>query len=156
MNLFYLDNDLSTNARYHVDRHVGKMLMEAVQLLCTAFHLQGIEAPYRKTHQNHPSAIWARKSLDNLEWVIEYATKLGEEFTYRSDNVHASSLLLPFINENKHRLSFEESGITPFTLTMPDEFKTECPIQSYRSYYNVAKRHLHYWSRRETPPFITQ
>ena len=63
MNLFYLDKDLKVNAESHVDKHVGKMIMEAVQLVCTAFHLQDIEAPYKKTHPNHPSAIWTRNSM---------------------------------------------------------------------------------------------
>ena len=42
MNLFWLDTDPVLAAQAHQDIHVGKMLLEAVQLLCTAF-----EAPQR-------------------------------------------------------------------------------------------------------------
>lgn len=34
MNLFYLDKDHDTNARYHVDKHVVKMILEAAEMLC--------------------------------------------------------------------------------------------------------------------------
>ena len=37
MNLFWLDSDVTQCAQAHQDAHVGKMLLEAVQLLCTAF-----------------------------------------------------------------------------------------------------------------------
>lgn len=37
MNLFWLDTDPVLAAQAHQDIHVGKMLLEAVQLLCTAF-----------------------------------------------------------------------------------------------------------------------
>lgn len=36
MNLFYLDDDLDLCAEYHIDKHVGKMQLEATQLLSTA------------------------------------------------------------------------------------------------------------------------
>lgn len=154
MNLFNLDENLTTNAQYHVDKHVGKMILEAVQLLCTAFHLQDIKAPYRKTHQNHPSSIWTRQSKENFEWTIEYATKLSEEFTFRRGKVHKSSLVLSFVNENKKNLSFDFTGSTKFALAMPDEFKVACPIESYRNYYRVGKAHLHKWSLRDKPHWI--
>ena len=156
MNLFYLDKDLKVNAESHVDKHVGKMIVEAVQLVCTAFHLQDIEAPYKKTHPNHPSAIWTRNSRDNMEWTIEYATRLNEEFMFRSKhgNPHASSLVLVFVNENKHRLSFPETGFTAFALAMPDEFKESDAIESYRNYYAGGKQHLHKWTKREMPQWL--
>jgi hypothetical protein len=34
VNLFYLDKDHDTNARYHVDKHVVKMILEAAEMLC--------------------------------------------------------------------------------------------------------------------------
>ena len=39
MNFFYLDADPQTNATYHVNDHVGKMAMEACQMLSTAHRL---------------------------------------------------------------------------------------------------------------------
>lgn len=35
MNIFYLDDDLETSVKYHVDKHITKMPLEAAQLVCT-------------------------------------------------------------------------------------------------------------------------
>lgn len=157
MNLFYLDQDPTLNAQYHVDKH-QKMILEAMQLICTTFQLQGIDAPYKKTHQNHPSAIWTRNSSDNLEWTIEYVVKLTEEFVFRSEHKkpHKSSLLLEFVNSRKRYLVFPEQGFTKFALAMPDEYKVEDPIESYRNYYAWGKLHLHKWTKREAPEWLCQ
>lgn len=36
MNLFYLDEDHDTNAQYHVDKHVSKMVLEVAEMICMA------------------------------------------------------------------------------------------------------------------------
>lgn len=36
MNIFYLSEDLQQCAEWHIDRHVGKMILESAQLLCMA------------------------------------------------------------------------------------------------------------------------
>lgn len=38
MNIFWLDEDLTLCAQYHCDRHLGKMLLESVQVLCTVLY----------------------------------------------------------------------------------------------------------------------
>ena len=50
MNIFVLDRDIRRCARSHCDRHVSKMTLESVQMLCTALTLKGFDAPYRPTH----------------------------------------------------------------------------------------------------------
>jgi len=153
MNLFYLDEDHQINAQYHVDKHM-KMLLEATQLLCTAYHLQGYEAPYRKTHQNHPSAIWTRQSAENFQWVLDYAWALSRENTFRYGKEHKSTTVLKWATDNAHVLSFPKTGLTEFALAMPDEYKTSCPIESYRNYYRDGKSHLHSWKNRSKPEWI--
>lgn len=51
MNIFWLDNDPATNARYHCDKHIVKMIVEYAQLLSTAHRVLdgtalGLEHPY--------------------------------------------------------------------------------------------------------------
>ena len=45
MNIFYLDENLELNARYHVDKHVVKMITEQNSLLSSVHLLSGGEAP---------------------------------------------------------------------------------------------------------------
>lgn len=153
MNLFYLSDNHEENASFHADKHM-KMLLEATQLLCTTFHLQEIHAPYRRTHQNHPSAIWTRAAKNNFKWVISYADSLSKEYSYRYGKRHASSEVLLWAQKNARLLRFPQEESTPFALAMPDEFKTSCPIESYRNYYREAKKHLHSWKNRDKPYWI--
>ena len=153
MNLFILDLDHDKNAEYHVDKHM-KMILEAMQLICTTFHLQGIKAPYACTHINHPCTIFTRTSKDNFQYVIDYVFALSKENIIRYDKVHASSLLLKWVAENRHLLSFPKTGLTEFALAMPDQYKTSDPVQSYRNYYIGEKQHIFKWTNRTKPNWI--
>lgn len=154
MNLFYLDEDHRKNAEYHVNAHSHKMLLESMQLVCTTFHLQDIDAPYKPSHKNHPSSFWTRQSRENFQWVIDYASSLSDEYTHRYGKVHKSTAVLQWAIQNMHRLVFPRQGFTEFALAMPDEYKTSCPIISYRNYYRDGKSHLHAWKNRDKPEWL--
>lgn len=152
MNIFYLHKDHATNSAYHLDRHVVKMVTEYAQLLSSAVRLSGIDAGYKLTHKNHPSAIWTRESLDNWLWLRDLSKALNEEYMYRYEKTvnhkaydTISSLPLPNI---------PSLGITSFKLAMPDDVKVECPIQSYRNYYIKYKQHIASWSKRPMPEWF--
>ena len=83
MNIFYLHKNPKKCAKYHCDKHVVKMILESAQLLYTCFLLCHKtpeliqEAPltksgnhgYKLCFQNHPCAIWLRKSKNNyINW----------------------------------------------------------------------------------------
>jgi hypothetical protein len=145
MNIFYLDANHKTNAKYHLDKHVVKMVTEYAQLLSGAVRYSGIDAGYKITHINHPSAIWTRESIDNWIWLRDLAEALNYEFMYRYNHI-------------KNHKAFDKIlslGITPFRLAMPDDVKVEDPIQSYRNYYNVYKQHIATWTNRDMPEWFT-
>ena len=154
MNIFILDQNHTKCAQAHVDKHVGKQLLEATQLMCTQFQLQNIEAPYKPTHRNHPCSIFCRQSLDNFMWVYDYALSLNVEFTYRYNKQHKSGLILPWIIDNIHKLEFPKLGRTPFALAMPDQYKSDDAVISYRKYYNGDKTHLFKWTNRNNPEWV--
>jgi hypothetical protein len=147
VNIFALDNCPFQSAKWHVDKHVNKMILEGTQLLCTAFHLQSIEAPYKKTHQSHPNAIWTRSSYDNFMWTLQYVYGLCEEYTERYSKTHKTQQVAYWCEDNAHQLRFENMDLTPFALAMPDEYKVDDPVQSYRNYYKHGKSHLHNWKQ---------
>lgn len=152
MNLFYLDECLKKNAEYHVDRHTVKMILESAQLACSAHWFHGGEAPYRKTHINHPTSIWTRCSLTNYLWCVDYGLSLCEEYTYRYGKVHKTESVLKWLRKTLPPI--QDKGFTPFALAMPDEYKLDCPIKSYRNYYREDKSHLFSWTKREKPEWI--
>lgn len=179
MNLFVLDEDFDKCAEYHIDRHIGKMQLEAAQLMATALwvdrefgfiprkldgdelsHLRGVsraEPPieerkfvrYLPTHHNHPSAIWTRSSLDNFIWVFNYVHALNSECVWRGYKSHASCAIVKNMPEPQNLPSL---GLTPFALAMPDELKSDNPIESYRLFYELDKAAIPAtWKRRGQP-----
>ena len=79
MNIFFLDLEPKKCAEYHVDSHVVKIILEACQMMATAYPKGG--APYKHTHANHPMAVWVRSSLDNFIWTLDYCYALCSEYT---------------------------------------------------------------------------
>ena len=143
MNIFYLDRDPAIAAKQHYNKHVVKMVLEAAQLLSTAHHIEGNseDVPYKKTHVNHPSAIWVRSSIPNYLWCYNYMLELGKEYTRRYGRNHLT------ISKCQNILSKIPIGITNTNFTdppqcMPDEYKNEDAVKGYLNYYIKGKSHL--------------
>ena len=155
MNLFILDSDPIRNAECHVDKHVVKMILEATQLMCTQFHLQGITAPYKATHRNHPCSVFCRSSLENFLFVYEYASTLHDEFQFRYGKTHKSGReVLPWILQNMDKLKFPKKERTSFALAMPEKYRLYDSVESYRSYYKCEKSHIFSWTKRDKPEWL--
>ena len=152
MNIFYLDEDIQTCARYHVDGHVVKMILESAQMLCTAINLTGGQSPYRTVHKNHPCTVWARQSLSNWKWLRELAIELNKEFQFRyTGKDHASYRVIMELPEPE----IEDMGMTDRPQCVHDAYRRkDDPLLAYRLYYARSKQHLHKWSKREVPPFV--
>lgn len=149
MNIFILDYDFKKCAEYHVDKHVVKMITEEMQLLSTVYYFTEQEelAPYRKTHSNHPCALWTRKSLTNWLWLRQHALALYDEYTYRYGKKHKAGELLfdlPIPN-------LPVGELTPFPQCMPDEYKGSDAVDAYRKYYLGDKQHIFSWKKRNKP-----
>ena len=152
MNIFYLHHDPKLCAQYHVDKHVVKMILETAQLLSTTHWLSDSEGPYRVTHKNHPSAIWTRSNKSNYTWLCQLGIELCKEYTYRYGKIHKTQKHLEWMSLNIPNLP--DGEFTPPSLAMPDVFKCNDNIESYRQYYRLGKKHLHNWKMREKPQFI--
>ena len=152
MNIFYLDEDPKLCAQYHCDRHCVKMIIEGVQLLCTAHWMTGGEAPYKKTHVNHPSNKWVRESLSNYVWLCDMTMELCKEYTHRYGKRHKTQQHLEWCMVNLPNI--EDKGFTEIPQAMPDECKRENPIDGYRNYYNIEKAYMCKWKNREIPEWF--
>ena len=154
MNIFILDNDIKKCAEYHCDQHAIKMILESVQLLCTALNKKNFKTPYKSTHMKHPCVLWVEESYNNFEWLSELALALNNEYKFRfeKDNDHKSISVLNEIQTHK----YESNGLTPFPQAMPDKYKVDGdPVQAYRNFYIGEKMRFAKWTKRETPSWIT-
>lgn len=156
MNIFFLDENPKLNAQYHNNSHCIKMILETAQLLCSVHHVTdqvndqvNDQVPYKLSHKNHPCAVWARQSLSNYLYLCELGLELGEEYTHRYGKRHKSIEVILWCILN--RPNIPDIDFTTPAMAMPDEFKTDSVVESYRNYYMGAKINLASWKNREKP-----
>lgn len=155
MNIFFVDHDPTLAAKALCDKHVVKMILESAQLLCTTHHLHPLwdlpEYFYKKTHVNHPCAIWTRTTTVNYSWLAIHAYDLCEEYTYRYNKIHKSSSIIEWCLDNMPDVPV--GLMTKPALAMPDEYKCDDPVKSYRDYYWHVKRNTikMVWTKRGKP-----
>lgn len=187
MNIFFIDPDPVQSAKWMVDRHVVKMILESAQLLSTAHRVLDGElvvetvkteypgnkpAKYRKkkwyklgdaretvlysaTHVNHPSAVWARTSIENYHWLVDHFFALMEEYTYRYEKTHKCFGELSYMLQSPPK-KLEAYDWTPMPSCMDEQYIiSDDPVQNYRNYYKYGKVHLHKWKNREKPFWMT-
>jgi hypothetical protein len=157
MNIFVLDENPQICASFHCDKHVCKMIVETAQMLCTAHHmLQPVDdIPYKKTHVNHPANVWIRHSYENYTWLLNLGVALLDEYTKRYNRVHKTTNVIRWLI--KHKLSKDVFHIhkrTPFVLCMPDEYKTNDAVASYRNFYIGAKSSFAKWKCGNVPEWF--
>lgn len=146
MNIFFLDKDPKKSAEYHCDKHVVKMCIEYAQLLSTALHITNSianEYVYKPTHVFHPCTIWVSQSLSHWKWLWLLGHHLGNEFTKRYNAIHLSTRVLrnlPVPTRIK-----DVGWLSDPPKAMPDAYKVEDTVQSYRNYYLGDKAKFCKW-----------
>jgi hypothetical protein len=146
------------------DKHVSKILLEAVQMLCTTIQVVDPENPikdeikiYKIAHKNHPVTIWMRASLDNYIWTLNLVDAMHNEWKYRYDHppekMHKSYIVAQYLRKYAPLADkFPNVGLTPFALAMPKECKSDDAVESYRKYYQTLdKQRIASWKKRGKP-----
>ena len=173
MNIFAIDEHPIRAAHQMVDKHVVKMILEAGQMLSTSHRVLDGDEYYDKTKNNrrikrwrlnderedklwkasfvgHPSTRWTMESRMNYRWHATHALALCREYTHRYEKIHNSQALIEYLF-NREPLNIREGGLTKFAIAMPDQYKVECSVESYRNYYRGEKAYFAKWKNRETP-----
>lgn len=143
MNIFVLDLNPKICASYHCDKHVIKMICESAQMLSTVCRLSGNDFGYKICYQNHPCVQWTRKSLSNWKWLRDLTIFLNYEYKIRYNHInnHKSFDVILSLPEP----NILDIGLTEFVQAMPQQYKTNNPIISYRSYYIHEKKKIATW-----------
>ena len=155
MNIFLLDTDTRKCAQYHCDKHVVKMILETAQLLCGVHHMTNQvtdQVPYKLSHKNHPCAIWSRESLSNYLYLCDLGLELCKEYTYRYGKRHKSQDVIEWCVTNKPNICDKE--FTEPARAMPNEYKVDSVVESYRNYYIGEKSKIAVWKNREIPEWF--
>jgi hypothetical protein len=155
MNIFFLDKDPKQAAMWLKDAHVLKMGIESAQLLSTAWHIlnpgdlrwyEGVpfleDKPiYKKTHENHPMAIWVRQSVGNYSWCWRHGKAIMAEYQHRwgdrSKIIHATTWILNTLQELPDNLP--DGDFTEPPQCMPEQYHDADFVTAYRRYYTHEK-----------------
>jgi hypothetical protein len=142
MNIFYLHKDPAKAATFFYNKHVVKMILESAQLLCTAHVIsdgENTDIPYKVTHKNHPSAIWARESTSNYIWLYDHMIALGNEYTKRYGRTHLTIIKCSKVLSKSPR-NITKTELTPMPQCMPDQYKVQGnSVEAYWNYYEAEK-----------------
>jgi hypothetical protein len=133
MNIFYIHEDPRIAAQMLCDDHIRKMQIESAQMCSTAHWETGSQAPYKRTHWNHPSSKWTRTSLSQYNWVVEHGLEICNEFTKRYGKRHKTQSVLEWLKENKPNIA--DKGFNPPPQCMDNIYKRKDTIEAYRNFY---------------------
>jgi hypothetical protein len=178
MNIFVVDKNPRVAAQSLCDKHVVKMIVESGQMLSTAHRvLDGVmyhemtkgDRPrrikrwrlnderekhlWKASFINHPCTKWTMETAENYRWHVSHAFALCKEYTYRYGKRHKSQDLIEFLTL-RFPNNIKQKELTDFALAMPDEYKCEDAVESYRNYYNGAKTKIAAWNHSEQPDWF--
>jgi hypothetical protein len=131
------------------------MILETAQLLCGVHHMTDQvtdQVPYKLSHKNHPCAIWSRESLSNYLYLCDLGLELCKEYTYRYGKRHKSQDVIEWCVTNKPNICDKE--FTEPARAMPNEYKVDSVVESYRNYYIGEKSKIAVWKNREIPEWF--
>lgn len=164
MNMFILDESPVKAAQLNCDTHCSKIILEIAQMLCTTYHLQGIEAPYKPCHVNHPVTKWIRASIANFKWAAIHGIALFEEKLYRTGKGHKSLDVIVWALQDKNfcKLAFPNFWLEPFPIAINENslcrkdtsFDVSDPVKCYQLYYKYDKKDIAKWTNRDIPDFM--
>jgi hypothetical protein len=155
MNIFHLDKNPRVCASYHCDKHVVKMILETAQMLSTAYqrHFGPNEKLYKPAYPKHPMTLWVGESKENFLWALDLFKHLLNQYTLRYKKIHASDRIYNVLISLDITYFVSKGFINP-PLCMPDIYKCNDYVLSYKNYYINEKKRFAKYTLVETPNFM--
>jgi len=90
--------------------------------------------------------------MSNYLYLCELGLELCNEYTHRYGKRHKSQDVIEWCVTNKPNICDKE--FTEPAKAMPDEYKVDDVVQSYRNYYRGAKSGFANWKMRDIPSWF--
>ena len=107
---------------------------------------------YNVAHAKHPSTVWTMTSKENYEWHSQLFAEMLKEYTARYGKQHRCEALLPILKNAPKNI--QPGKFTPPTPAMPDKYKRDDVLESYRLYYAGDKWRFSKWKHGIMPPWL--
>jgi hypothetical protein len=150
VNIFVVNENPYIAARNLCDKHVVKMIVESCQMLSTSDQLhRGLprNQRYKIAYQHHP-CVRSLQNQSNYIWLTHHLRGLLQEYTARYSKHHSCEKLFEDYWMKTYLMHSFDFSKTNFPKCMPDQFKTDSTIDSYRNYYRFKKETLKTFSYR--------
>lgn len=146
MNIFYLSECPFEAARMQCDKHVVKMAVETAQMLSTV-----LGGPYKPTHANHPSTIWAGK---HTIWAYDHYLALCAEYQFRYGRVHKCLEHADLFQQLmiQQRPVWQRPAWEDPPQCMPEQYHGPDTVEAYRNYYAGEKAYFARWDNGRPAP----
>jgi hypothetical protein len=101
--------------------------------------------------------LFISESILNYRWTVELGLALCAEYSLRYKNrIHKTQQHLQWLQVNEPNNLPVTNQMTPVKLAMPDQYKCDDPVASYRSYYVHDKSYFAKWTHRPVPEWYQQ
>ncbi len=172
LNIFFWDKDPETNAKYHSNQHIHKMIVEYAQIASTAYRLllpsyDGDEI-YKKMQQTSNVVVWTAASSAHYDYVVALGLALYEERERRRQLYHAKTWqkghkTLPVLQwlQNNRPTTFPSHDWVdpplrvPKCCTVDESGEPQDALQSYRL-LSAYKTFTINSTFDEEPPFLSE
>ena len=182
MNLFLLGTSPQAIAEAHADVHVVKMILEAAQMIYSAWwavdpeRMQAFQDPpaYRATHRNHPVSRWIRAYAQNYDFAVAVGMELCAEYERRYGREHKTLAHLrrlkalgypgPKEGEDYEQIFGENRklarrglpcGITSYVCAIADEVFDQCAVFGEKGELDAIETYRSYYRTKvRTMPMV--
>ena len=127
-------------------------------MLCTAYqrHYGLKDDLYKPAYPHHPMTKWVGNTLGNYFFTMKLFNHLLDEYNYRYNKWHKSSRINLLLNGKYIKWHGMEGDFTIPPLCMPDEYKLDDYVQSYKNYYIGEKMYFAKYNYSETPHWLKE
>lgn len=175
MNMFGVAETQREIAEMQCDKHAVKMPVESGQMLSTAHRiLEGTKelrpsvsgkrmvkyfkladrvkekTLYKVAHAKHPCTLWTMETKENYKWHFKLWHEMLLEYLYRYKKMHKSWELFDYLETPP--AGIPDGPLTQLPLCMPEQYKCDDIIQSYRNFYMGEKAAFATWNKNRQQP----
>ena len=133
----------TASAASHDNTRLSRSIIGTAQVLSSAFLYHGHESTVKPISTNHAFHLWIVESSINIRALHTFGYELCNQFRLRYGKVHKC---LDFFKDTEpvvSKIKDYSNAHSTFPLAMPQEFKTDDVVDSYRNFW-VSKEKMKY------------
>lgn len=112
----------------------------------------------KKTHEKHPSTLWAGNTRSNFNWLCKHAKETCKEYTKAYGKTHFCEKGIESLSNLAYLIP--DGPLEEFAIAINEKmncrqlpsFESMSPVEKYRNYYIFDKKHIAKWEKGRNKP----